>query len=146
MPQQPQDLAQAANQRSIAPRVPIPANKLDQPRTPRDERRRATHNEVERRRRDKINTWINRLAKLVPNAEGDHSKQGQVSKGAILQRTVDYINELVDKSHMVNKKSEEIHQLMVDVEVLRQQVGELRKLNTLYLTQLQQSGIDPAHP
>lgn len=37
-----------------------------------------TYNVVERRRRDKINTWINRLAKLVPNAEGDHSKQGQV--------------------------------------------------------------------
>lgn len=45
----------------------------------RDERRRATHNEVERRRRDKINTWIMKLAKLVPQCSGDHSKYGQVS-------------------------------------------------------------------
>ena len=51
----------------------------------------------------------------------------------------------MDKSHIINKKSDEIHQLMVDVEVLRQQVGELSKLNALYVSQLQQSGIDPAH-
>lgn len=47
-------------------------------RTSRDERRRATHNEVERRRRDKINNWITKLAKLVPDCNQDHTKQGQV--------------------------------------------------------------------
>lgn len=45
---------------------------------PRDDKRRATHNEVERRRRDKINNWIMRLAKLVPDCDHDHSKSGQV--------------------------------------------------------------------
>lgn len=45
---------------------------------PRDERRRATHNEVERRRRDKINTWISKLGKLIPDCNEDSSKQGQV--------------------------------------------------------------------
>ena len=44
----------------------------------RDDKRRATHNEVERRRRDKINNWITRLAKLVPDCDHDHSKSGQV--------------------------------------------------------------------
>lgn len=48
-------------------------------RNSRDERRRATHNEVERRRRDKINNWITKLAKLVPDCNQDHTKQGQVS-------------------------------------------------------------------
>lgn len=35
----------------------------------RDERRRATHNEVEKRRRDKINNWIFKLGKLLPDNE-----------------------------------------------------------------------------
>ena len=69
------------------------------PRSIRDERRRSTHNEglcifwtptptqlnccgcfiaVERRRRDKINTWITELAKVVPDCQEDHTKQGQV--------------------------------------------------------------------
>lgn len=37
--------------------------------TQRDERRRVTHNEVERRRRDKINNWISKLGKLLPECE-----------------------------------------------------------------------------
>ena len=45
----------------------------------RDEKRRATHNEVERRRRDKINSWILKLSKLVPDCNSDQTKQGQVS-------------------------------------------------------------------
>lgn len=52
--------------------------KTDGQRTPRDEKRRATHNEVERRRRDKINNWIEKLAKMLPESEQDHTKQGQV--------------------------------------------------------------------
>lgn len=46
----------------------------------RDEKRRATHNEVERRRRDKINSWILKLSKLVPDCNSDQTKQGQVGK------------------------------------------------------------------
>jgi upstream stimulatory factor len=45
----------------------------------RDERRRATHNEVERRRRDKINNWIMKLGKIIPDCGPDQAKQGQVS-------------------------------------------------------------------
>ena len=56
----------------------ISHRKIDGQRTPRDEKRRATHNEVERRRRDKINNWIERLAKMLPESEQDHTKQGQV--------------------------------------------------------------------
>lgn len=50
----------------------------------RDEKRRATHNEVERRRRDKINSWIMKLSKLVPDCNSDQTKQGQVSCNCIL--------------------------------------------------------------
>ena len=38
---------------------------VEVPRVARDEKRRATHNEVERRRRDKINNWIIKLSKVV---------------------------------------------------------------------------------
>ena len=47
-------------------------------RIARDEKRRATHNEVERRRRDKINNWIIKLSKVVPDCQQDHTKQVQL--------------------------------------------------------------------
>ena len=37
----------------------------------RIDRRRATHNEVERRRRDTINAWIMQLGKLIPDLDMD---------------------------------------------------------------------------
>lgn len=33
----------------------------------RDAKRRLTHNEVERRRRDKINQWIMYMSKIIPD-------------------------------------------------------------------------------
>ena len=44
----------------------------------KDERRRANHNEVERRRRDNINKWIVELSKVIPDCSNDQSKHGQV--------------------------------------------------------------------
>lgn len=51
----------------------------------RDEKKRATHNEVERRRRDKINGWINKLAKIVPTCTEDsnNAKIGQVLQDSV---------------------------------------------------------------
>ncbi|XP_053209992.1 transcription factor EB-like isoform X2 [Panonychus citri] len=66
-------------------------------RNPRDEKRRATHNEVERRRRDKINNWITKLADIVPDCAQDRTKQGQ-SKGGILAKACEYINQLVKEN------------------------------------------------
>lgn len=42
----------------------------------RDERRRVTHNEVERRRRDKINNWISKLGKLLAECDQNVNKEG----------------------------------------------------------------------
>ena len=44
-------------------------------RVVRDERKRANHNEVERRRRDTINKWIFELSKIIPDCSNDHLKQ-----------------------------------------------------------------------
>ncbi len=49
----------------------------------RDDRRRVSHNEVERRRRDKINNWILKLGKIMPDSvHNDTGKTGQVVIGA----------------------------------------------------------------
>jgi len=50
----------------------------------RDEKKRATHNEVERRRRDKINGWINKLAKIVPSCNDERGKIGQVHQNSVI--------------------------------------------------------------
>lgn len=59
----------------------------------RDDKRRATHNEVERRRRDKINSWITKLAAMVPNS----GLPDTASKGGILAKACDHISELTEK-------------------------------------------------
>ncbi|KAH8306611.1 hypothetical protein KR018_011555, partial [Drosophila ironensis] len=40
----------------------------------RDDKRRATHNEVERRRRDKINCWIFKLKEMLPSLSSSSSE------------------------------------------------------------------------
>lgn len=75
----------------------------------RDERRRLTHNEVERRRRDKINQWIEKLGQLIP-VDGEPvgclpldrpniSSADSASKNEILSKACDYVTAL---HHKVN--------------------------------------------
>nr|CAH8867617.1 unnamed protein product [Trichobilharzia regenti] len=54
----------------------------------KDIRRRVSHNEVERRRRDRINTWISELYKLLPPDE--QTKSQYQSKGIVLKRVCEY--------------------------------------------------------
>ena len=63
--------------------------------------RRATHNEVERRRRDNINNWIMKLSKLLPDCGnsgdsgggGSQGKQSQ-SKGGILAKACEFLADM----------------------------------------------------
>ncbi|CAN7981216.1 unnamed protein product, partial [Ixodes pacificus] len=75
----PQDVLQTTSPRALAPRTHQFSPKGEGNRTARDERRRATHNEVERRRRDKINNWIVKLSKIIPDCSSDLNKSGQAS-------------------------------------------------------------------
>lgn len=59
--------------------------------------RRLAHKEVERRRREAINDGITELGKMVPGAERN--------KGSILQRTVQYINDLRDRQAQTDQKN-----------------------------------------
>ncbi|XP_011868486.1 PREDICTED: upstream stimulatory factor 2-like isoform X2 [Vollenhovia emeryi] len=99
----------------------------------RDDRRRATHNEVERRRRDKINNWITKLGKIIPDCnsgtnttvnsgsgEGKANYETQ-SKGGILARACEYIGEL-------RVANQSLGQCLRDNEKLRQEITALKQL------------------
>ncbi|XP_018409880.1 PREDICTED: upstream stimulatory factor 2 isoform X3 [Nanorana parkeri] len=138
----PQDVIPAGTQRTIAPRTHPYSPKMDGNRTPRDERRRAQHNEVERRRRDKINNWIVQLSKIIPDCNIETSKTGAQSKGGILSKACDYIRELRQTNQRMQETFKEVERLQMDNELLRQQIEEQKNENTLLRSQLQQHGIE----
>lgn len=115
--------------------------KMDSLRTPRDERRRAQHNEVERRRRDKINNWIVALSKIIPDCSIDGSKTG-ASKGGILSKACDYIGELKQHNQQLQESLRGVERVQMDNELLRQQLEELKSENGLLRAQLEHHGID----
>ncbi|XP_061573299.1 upstream stimulatory factor 2 isoform X4 [Cololabis saira] len=137
----PPDVIQTGTQRTIAPRTQPYTAKMDGPRTPRDERRRAQHNEVERRRRDKINNWIVTLSKIIPDCSMDSTKTG-ASKGGILSKACDYIRELRQSNQRLQESLKEVERIQVDNELCRQQIEELKNENALLRAQLQQHGIE----
>ncbi|XP_010865358.1 upstream stimulatory factor 2 isoform X6 [Esox lucius] len=150
------DMLQAGTPRTIAPRThnyttDLGENemlhhgssnwKIDGPRAPRDERRRAQHNEVERRRRDKINNWIVTLSKIIPDCNIDSTKTG-ASKGGILSKACDYIRELRQNNQRLQDSFKEVVRVQADNELLKQQIEELKNDNALLRAQLQQHGIE----
>ncbi|XP_041844080.1 upstream stimulatory factor 2 isoform X2 [Melanotaenia boesemani] len=137
----PPDVIPTGTQRTIAPRTQPYPTKMDGPRTPRDERRRAQHNEVERRRRDKINNWIVTLSKIIPDCNMDSTKTG-ASKGGILSKACDYIRELRQSNQRLQESLKEVERIQVDNELCRQQIEELKNENALLRAQLQQHGIE----
>lgn len=122
----PQEVV-TANQRSIAPRT---HPHRQQTGASRDDKRRSQHNEVERRRRDKINNWIVQLSKTLPNCEVDYSKAGQ-SKGGILSNACDYIQELRQGNHKLSEDLATLDQLRIDNQLLRQEVEDWKAKNQI---------------
>ncbi|XP_073493348.1 upstream stimulatory factor 1 isoform X2 [Phyllobates terribilis] len=137
----PQDVLQGGAQRSIAPRTHPYSPKSDGPRPTRDEKRRAQHNEVERRRRDKINNWIVQLSKIIPDCSMESTKSGQ-SKGGILSKACDYIQELRQGNLRLSEELQNLEQLQMDNELLRQQVEDIKNKNLNLRTQLRHHGVE----
>ncbi|KAK9459930.1 uncharacterized protein V1516DRAFT_678419 [Lipomyces oligophaga] len=77
--------------------------------------RRDNHKEVERRRRETINEGISELAKIVPNCEKN--------KGSILQRAVQYIQQLKE-NEAANIEKWTLEKLLTD-----QAISELSTSN-----------------
>ncbi|XP_049334062.1 upstream stimulatory factor 2 [Astyanax mexicanus] len=136
----PPDVLHAGAPRSIAPHPHPNTAKTEGPRTPRDDRRRAQHNEVERRRRDKINNWIITLSKIIPDCNLDTTKTG-ASKGGILSKACDYIQELRQQNHRLQEGLNEVKRVQMDRELLQQQVEELKSENAFLRARLQQGGV-----
>ncbi|XP_044748761.1 upstream stimulatory factor 1 isoform X1 [Coccinella septempunctata] len=112
----------------------------------RDERRRATHNEVERRRRDKINNWIAKLAKIIPEGsssdiKGNGHYDGQ-SKGGILAKACDYIIELKDVQLHLDSCLKENKAHQQSIEILKQKNFSLECENRTLREMLKRNGIE----
>ncbi|XP_016341365.1 upstream stimulatory factor 2-like [Sinocyclocheilus anshuiensis] len=150
----PSDVLHSASQLTLAPRTHMYTVgehnaqehdsfnwKMDSLRTPRDERRRAQHNEVERRRRDKINNWIVALSKIIPDCSIDGTKTG-ASKGGILSKACDYIGELKQHNQRLQESLRGVERVQMDNELLRQQLEELKSENGLLRAQLEHHGRD----
>ncbi|KAK7574029.1 hypothetical protein V9T40_011220 [Parthenolecanium corni] len=107
----------ANSHKPIAPRTASVVENVGSPVISRDDRRRATHNEVERRRRDKINNWISKLSKIVPECHSDNSKgyDAQPSKGGILAKACDYISELRESNQKLMNVLTENERLIAEV-------------------------------
>lgn len=121
--------------RIIAPRSQDIKQKVEPTRTTRDEKRRATHNEVERRRRDRINTWIMKMAAVIPDCQMDQSKQG-TSKGGVLSKALDHIIKLRGDNDRMHETIKEQERILVENQVLRQQVEKLRQENAILQSSL----------
>ncbi|KAJ9590609.1 hypothetical protein L9F63_016379 [Diploptera punctata] len=148
----PQDVFGTQNSRSLTPRTGI---QIESSRggVSRDDRRRATHNEVERRRRDKINNWIIKLSKIIPDCSAESAKSGQEtcrdgkkslerqSKGVILAKACEYIVELRSSNQQLAECLKDNEHLTMDMELIRQQNEELKRENALLRAQLSQNGI-----
>ncbi|XP_014221637.1 upstream stimulatory factor 2 isoform X1 [Trichogramma pretiosum] len=116
-------------------------------KTKRDDKRRATHNMVERRRRDKINNWISELGKIIPECSssngsgsgGEGSGKANYetqSKGGILAKACEYITELKTSQQEMVKCSHENEKLRQEVIALKQLVTQLRRENLSLKSQL----------
>lgn len=112
----------------------------------RDERRRATHNEVERRRRDKINNWITKLSKIIPESsppdmKGSGHYEGQ-SKGGILAKACEYIVELRETEQKCEHYMKENRQLNQTVDLLKQKNLALEQENRTLREFLKRNGLE----
>ncbi|CAK9819021.1 Upstream stimulatory factor 1 [Anthophora quadrimaculata] len=125
----------------------------------RDDRRRATHNEVERRRRDKINNWIAKLGKIIPecntgtNGSGSGTGEGKAnyetqSKGGILSKACEYITELRAANQGLGQCLRDNEKLRQEITALKQLVTQLKRENLQLRSQISSStgtNVDVVH-
>ncbi|XP_029666901.1 upstream stimulatory factor 2-like isoform X1 [Formica exsecta] len=114
----------------------------------RDDRRRATHNEVERRRRDKINNWITKLGKIIPDCNASTNTAGSgssgegktnyetQSKGGILAKACEYIGELRVANQNLGQCLRDNEKLRQEITTLKQLVTQLKRENLQLRTQI----------
>ncbi|XP_058826110.1 upstream stimulatory factor 2-like isoform X2 [Topomyia yanbarensis] len=115
----------------------------------RDDRRRANHNEIERRRRDKINNWIHELNKIIPAEHMNSPPQDpqankqnggtgdNLSKGGILAKACEYITRLKDTSDKLTECLAEKDQILLENLQLKESINQLLTENKRLQSELQ---------
>jgi len=145
----PSDVLGGMGQRTIAPRAGPFALEQNSVQTPKEDRqgtRRATHNEVERRRRDNINNWIMKLGKLIPDCNTSDNTQGgkhAQSKGGILAKACEYLAETRNTNQRLVESIKQNEGVSAENESLASQVEQLQAENAMLKQQLQNHGIVP---
>ena len=150
----PSEASAATSSRVIAPKATLTINNpglnvsSSDPLTHsrRIDRRRATHNEVERRRRDTINAMIMQLGKLIPGLDMDDQekgppKGGALSKGGILAKACDFVTELTEDNKTLEKRVSELENMAEENERLLATIEELRQENAMLKQQLDNHGL-----
>jgi upstream stimulatory factor len=137
----PSDVLGAVGQRQIAPRTYMeqPASSAKEER---QGNRRATHNEVERRRRDNINNWIMKLGKLIPSEVGGVDSQGgkqSQSKGGILAKACEYLAETRNANDRLRDSLKNGAELTAENDRLNSELQRLQRENALLQQQIQRS-------
>lgn len=100
---------------------------------------------MERRRRDKINNWIIKLSKLLPESPADIKGNGQYdgqSKGGILAKAFEYIIELQATETRLGSYIKENKKLANAVDQLRAKNYGLEAENAELRALLKKHGID----
>lgn len=138
----PSDVSSSSSlaQRAVA-RLPLSSRPAVVSGNVREDRRKQTHKEVERRRRDKINTWISHLAELVPECSSDIKLTE--SKCAVLAKTCDYITSLAAANESLSASVDDFDASAADIDELRQQYSLLQAENQLLWAKVHSNGIEP---
>jgi len=89
-------------------------------------KRRATHNAVERRRRDRINQHIQQLSKLIPDCSNYVKNQ---SKTAVLEKTIAYVHELRTQNLALVKQTVDAGIILHENDVLRDRIRAIEQEN-----------------
>uniref|UniRef100_A0A5S6QE77 BHLH domain-containing protein n=1 Tax=Trichuris muris TaxID=70415 RepID=A0A5S6QE77_TRIMR len=107
----------------------------------KEDRRRLNHNQVERRRREKINKLISKLGTLVLG-NAFHTNR-EFSKSTILARVMDYLVELQHAACKLPQTARSIEAWHVRLSTMKQQITAMeeqnRKLRTLLMEMADQS-------
>lgn len=140
----PSDVLGTVGQRTLAPRTfTIEGTQGSSAKEDRQGNRRATHNEVERRRRDNINNWIMKLGKLIPSELGgvDTSQGGKhaQSKGGILAKACEYLAETRNTNERLRDSLKASEDLLAENERISNEVQRLQRENTILRQQLNNS-------
>ncbi|KAI8363902.1 hypothetical protein BD560DRAFT_403854 [Blakeslea trispora] len=84
----------------------------------RIKQRRETHNRVERRRRDNLNTLVNRLSDIVPRTSNEKSGGEKCHRAKVLRYAIEYIQNIQQENNE-----------------LREQLGLTRRSNNIALSE-----------